>query len=445
MIGSAGLPMTKVIEATPSPKPHARADERGAALPPPARANTERPLAHEARSPQHAEGEAKRHGDERDARPGGHGRRDDARTTASRGATHVTHPSRERRGDDDAPHEDAFARLLEPAGADKMPAATDKPAAPASHADAPDKASGTGALPDQLLGLLAALVPGTSAGAATAPTATRAQPAAAATAGAQAAALPASISPSSNAPASQAGAAAAPAVQPAFAVAPAGDKAAAGNGSDALAALLPALQDKAAGVPAATATTHAGAGVASAATAHPGSTTDAPTTPGFDALLQVPSATSPPVASNSRPIASAPAPLAQPADPRNGYGDEFGGNVAWMAEQRIGHAQLHVSPDHLGPIEVRLQLDGSQVQASFLSAQPDVRHALEASLPRLRELLGQHGLQLAQADVGQRQQDGRSLPMQQREVDGRDPTNDGLAPTLPARTRVVRGLLDEYA
>ena len=444
MIGRAGLPMAQAVATAPSPKPHAPAEEREAAMPASPRADTLRPPAHEAHSPHHAEGEAKRHDDERDARPAGHGRRDDSRTTASRRATHATNPSREPR-DDDAPHEDAFARLLEPAGADKTSAATDKPTAPASNADAPDKASGTSALPEQLLGLLAALVPGANAGAATTPATTAgAQPATTATTGPQAAALPAAIGTASNAPASQAGAAAAPAAQPAMA--PAGDEAAAGNGSDALAALLPALQDKAAGVPAAaTATTHAEAGAASTTAPQAGSTTDAPTTQGFDALLQVPSTTSTPVAANNRPIASAPAPLAQPADPRAGYDDAFGGNVVWMAEQRLGHAQLHVSPEHLGPIEVRLQLDGSQVQASFLSAQPDVRHALEASLPRLRELLGQHGLQLAQADVGQRQPDGRSLPTQQRSPDGRDPADDGLAPSLPPRIRVVRGLLDEYA
>ncbi|MGN6513089.1 MAG: flagellar hook-length control protein FliK, partial [Lysobacteraceae bacterium] len=197
-----------------------------------------------------------------------------------------------------------------------------------------------------------------------------------------------------------------------------------------------------------TAAAHGEAAGVPLASAHPGGS-DTPAAPAFDALLHAAGASAPlPDGPRAVPVgttASAPAPLAQPADPRAGYGDEFGGNLVWMAEQRLGHAQLHVSPDHLGPIEVRLQLEGSQVHASFLSAQPEVRHALEASLPRLRELLGEHGLQLAQADVGQRQHDGRALPMQQPEADGRDPLDDGLAPTLPTRIRAARGLLDEYA
>ena len=86
--------------------------------------------------------------------------------------------------------------------------------------------------------------------------------------------------------------------------------------------------------------------------------------------------------------------LMQPANPNAGYGDDLGSSVVWMAEHRVGHAALQVSPDHLGPIEVRLQIDGARVHAEFFSAQPEVRHALESSLPRLRDLLGQQGLQL---------------------------------------------------
>lgn len=140
----------------------------------------------------------------------------------------------------------------------------------------------------------------------------------------------------------------------------------------------------------------------------------------------------------------APAPLLQPASAGAGYGDELGTNIVWLAEQRIGHAQLQVTPDHLGPIEVRLQLDGARVHAEFYSAQADVRHALEASLPRLRDLLGQHGLQLGQADVGQRQHDGRHARPTSNQGDT-DCFPDGSSRPLPATTHRVRGLLDEYA
>jgi len=149
-----------------------------------------------------------------------------------------------------------------------------------------------------------------------------------------------------------------------------------------------------------------------------------------------------PMAIDRLPAVPQPA-LVQPSDPRSGYGDELASSVVWMAENRLGHAQLQVSPDHLGPIEVRLQIDGARVHAEFYSAQPEVRHALESSLPRLREMLGQQGLQLGQADVGQRQRnDTPRAPL---------PGNDhgdcfpGEGRPLPSVMRRARGLVDEYA
>lgn len=139
--------------------------------------------------------------------------------------------------------------------------------------------------------------------------------------------------------------------------------------------------------------------------------------------------------------------LTQPADPANGYDDAFSGHVAWLAGQRIGQAEIRVVPDHLGPIDIRLQLDGSHVRAEFHSPQPEVRQALEASLPRLREMLGQHGLQLAHAGVGQGQsgqrQSGDGAP-QPGHAAGLTLPDDAGSP-LPPDFRRTRGLLDVYA
>lgn len=149
--------------------------------------------------------------------------------------------------------------------------------------------------------------------------------------------------------------------------------------------------------------------------------------------------------------------LQQPVDPGNGYGDGFSGHVAWMAGQRVGHAEIRVVPEHLGVIDIRLQVDGSDVRADFHSSQPEVRQALEASLPRLREMLGQQGLQLAHAGIGHGQSQNQGQG--QMQGDGQSPAGafqgqdaaDQLArpgetgSPLPANFRQARGLLDVYA
>ncbi len=128
------------------------------------------------------------------------------------------------------------------------------------------------------------------------------------------------------------------------------------------------------------------------------------------------------------------------------FGDTLGTQMTWMAEQKIGHAHIRVSPGDLGAIEVSLRLDGDRVHADFSSAQPEVRQALQDSLPRLREMLGQQGFQLAQADVGHRQQP-QSPPTQTTASRGGGDGTASTTDTAPrsAPVRIARGLLDAYA
>lgn len=159
-------------------------------------------------------------------------------------------------------------------------------------------------------------------------------------------------------------------------------------------------------------------------------------------------------AAGSQPASTVAAPaqapiLQQPTDPASGYDDRFGGHVALLAGQRIAQAEIRVVPEHLGAIDIRLKLDGNEVRAEFHSAQPEVRQALEASLPRLRDMLGQHGLQLSHAGVGQghgqggQRQPGDSLP-RHGQGEGLNLPHEAGSP-LPPDFRRGRGLVDVYA
>src|SRR5690606_20322342 len=113
----------------------------------------------------------------------------------------------------------------------------------------------------------------------------------------------------------------------------------------------------------------------------------------FEALPALPTAV-------ARPPTVALPPLAMPANPAAGFDDGFGERIVWMVDQRLGHAEIRLNPEHLGPIDIRVELDGDVVRAGFHSARPEVLEAIEATLPRLRELLGQHGMQLGQSQHG---------------------------------------------
>ncbi|WP_115048449.1 flagellar hook-length control protein FliK [Xanthomonas arboricola] len=144
------------------------------------------------------------------------------------------------------------------------------------------------------------------------------------------------------------------------------------------------------------------------------------------------------------PVFSA-SPTPTPEMGSDSFDDAIGARMSWLADQKIGHAHIKVTPNEMGPVEVRLHLDGDKVTASFSSANADVRQALEQSLPRLREMLGQNGFQLGQADVGQQQQ-GQSGNRNGGGSDGNGLSLDDSPPVgIPSVVLRQRGLLDAYA
>lgn len=168
---------------------------------------------------------------------------------------------------------------------------------------------------------------------------------------------------------------------------------------------------------------------------------DAPAAPLLHALHSV---------AEARPSSAAPLIGPAAATPTLGaddFDDAIGARVSWLADQKIGHAHIKISPDDLGAIDVRLQLDGDKVHASFTSTNAEVRHALESSLPRLREMLGEQGFQLGQADVGQQQTaQGGNAGSGQGGRGGRDgEPAQGEITVSPAQLMRQRGLLDAYA
>ena len=74
---------------------------------------------------------------------------------------------------------------------------------------------------------------------------------------------------------------------------------------------------------------------------------------------------------------------------------EFGAGVAvhvsWMVDNNLNGAKLQVNPPQLGPIEVRIAVQGDHAQIWLLSHSAVTRDALESSSPHLREMLGAQG------------------------------------------------------
>lgn len=77
----------------------------------------------------------------------------------------------------------------------------------------------------------------------------------------------------------------------------------------------------------------------------------------------------------------------------------LGQKVVWMVAGEQQSASLTLNPPDLGPLQVVLNVSNAQATATFIAAQPEVRQALEAAMPKLREMLGEAGIQLGQSSV----------------------------------------------
>lgn len=79
---------------------------------------------------------------------------------------------------------------------------------------------------------------------------------------------------------------------------------------------------------------------------------------------------------------------------------DFAQKVIWLTNQQNQVAEIRLNPAHLGPVEVMLSITQDQATAQFSSPHLAVREAIEAALPRLREMMAESGIQLGNVMVG---------------------------------------------
>jgi len=91
--------------------------------------------------------------------------------------------------------------------------------------------------------------------------------------------------------------------------------------------------------------------------------------------------------------------------------------VAYMVNAGVQQAQIKLNPAHLGPMEIKLAIKDDQANINFVTQHVQVRDALDAALPRLKEMLEQQGLNLADADV--------STQSEQREANSEKQQSEG--------------------
>ncbi len=81
------------------------------------------------------------------------------------------------------------------------------------------------------------------------------------------------------------------------------------------------------------------------------------------------------------------------------WGESLGEKVIWMVGNQTQGAELRLNPPALGPLEVRVSMSEGQATLSFMTPHAAVREAIEVATPRLREMLGDSGINLGGVSV----------------------------------------------
>ena len=82
-------------------------------------------------------------------------------------------------------------------------------------------------------------------------------------------------------------------------------------------------------------------------------------------------------------------------------GDQLADRVQMMMSKNLKHVDIRLDPPELGKLQIKLSMNNDQASVQITVANQQSRDLVEQAMPRLRELLHQQGLQLAQSSVQQ--------------------------------------------
>jgi flagellar hook-length control protein FliK len=160
-----------------------------------------------------------------------------------------------------------------------------------------------------------------------------------------------------------------------------------------------------------------------------------------------------PIADNKVDVPALAKPLSHPE-----WNKDLGDRIVWMNNRAIPTAEIKMNPQHLGPISVRIDVNQDhQANIVFTAQHAVVREAIEASIPKLREMMGAQQLDLVNVNISQNSTSGQGQPQSFAQMaDGgsrgksaegviADGISDAMEDAENGQAVVSKGLLSIYA
>lgn len=131
------------------------------------------------------------------------------------------------------------------------------------------------------------------------------------------------------------------------------------------------------------------------------------------------------------------------------WGDAVGERLVWMVNQGVHVAELKLNPANLGQLEVRITMIDNQANVAFSSPHMQVRDAIEASLPKLRELMQEGGMTLNNTSVSdqsprEQRHANHAHTMPQSQFGAWDELEEGESNRPVVAQSLMSGMVDTY-
>ncbi|ODS15690.1 flagellar hook-length control protein FliK [Pseudoalteromonas tetraodonis] len=112
-------------------------------------------------------------------------------------------------------------------------------------------------------------------------------------------------------------------------------------------------------------------------------------------------------------------------------------DAAKMLQERVSsmlsinnkEAEIRLDPPEMGSMQIRIRSDAEQAQINFVVQNQQAKEALEQSLPRLREMLMQQGLELGESSISYGDSSGEQAQQQEGDAQGQMANNRSIDET----------------
>lgn len=127
------------------------------------------------------------------------------------------------------------------------------------------------------------------------------------------------------------------------------------------------------------------------------------------------------------------------------WADQLSDQIIWLGQQAIKSALIKINPEELGPIEMHIKVIKNTASLSINSHSSEVCEIIDQSIPRLKDMMSEQGLQLSDVQIGADARSSHFSHSENQPHNAEAKANDETIQSTPVKRKVSTRLVDYFA